>query len=933
MSVYVVPQVLVYQEFNLVPQATVRQQRAHIAGGHAHLVRYDDADEKADGYLGYYDPLSDACYAWPGRPTGAILDDDYTRVFVDDALLRYFDDAIGAGSLIQTVSGHANRVRSATLSFAANGSSYPHSSVFGDRGVRVGDVAKVVASTGAQTYTLWTYVAGFAAEAVDDIIAAATAGSGNAVTQSAPTAAAAQTAGAVNCVEASSVDQSAYDGLEDGDINETYTVEVLQSSVDGDATAALLRVTSASGNDDVASVTPADFGSPTAIGTRGLTVTWTNSATGACSLTADEEGVDRDDLIVGQTWEIDCGQAYTAPTVASGGDYAGEEDCVYVIEVTRGGVWADSPQITVSTNRGTDLSGPTTVTGSGVATVVGTAGVTVAFTGDALCGGDVFYISVTAEGEGALKTILLGHNLATAVVDAGAVEVGLTLYIRKDIEVGRERADSPPNVNWTQSDTEFCLKSGMTAYDSSWTVSGVPVALPVVSESSLAYGKAYVSYRAWLTTLCTEVNGIYDVGQLDDAISGALHPDNPLKWGVYKALQNSNGAEVKYTAVCDPDDVEEWLGVLEILDGREDVYGLVPLTRNATVLGAYAAHVTAQSAADKGRWRVAWFNLEVDDAVAAVSASTSTDGGEVLATIEDDPFTSGTQYTLLKVPAKNGQFITNNVAPGDIVRGRYRTDGFGSATYSEWLVDAVLNQDTVRLVAGPSAAVEVAEKIEVWHTRTATEKAARLALTSGYSNRRVMCVWPDQVGEGAYTFDGYHLCAALAGLASGVNPHQALTNVELIGFDNVDRTLAFNRTQLNTMAGGGVWIVTQDLAAGDIFTRHALTTADYDDINEREESITRNVDNVSFYFLDLFSPFIGVSNVTQSTVDEIRAAAQAGIMELTSRNYVRRLGTQLLDGSEVTECRAHAILRDRIVLVLTLSVPYALNNIECHLVV
>jgi hypothetical protein len=930
-STYIVPQVLVYQEFNLSPAAGTRTQNAHISGGHAYLSRYAEADEKALSRLGFYDQLQDQCYSWPNRPTGAIVDADYTKVYIDDALLRYFNDAASGGDYIATVNGELNQLASPTLAFKANGALYPHSADFKDRGVRVGDVAKVTCVVGGEVYDLWTYVADFIAEAVAAVVGAASADPNNAATQLLPAPTYAQTAGPENCVAVSSASGVSYDGRVDGDINETYTVTVITSSTGGDATTARLRVTSASGNDDVASVTPAAFGAATSIGTRGLTVTWAVGSGAECSLSATNDDVAADDFIAGQTWEVTVGQAFTATVATSGGTYTGAAAGTYIVEVTRGGAWATSPQITVANTRGTDMSGPTTVTGANTAVTVGTTGVTIRFAGLGLCGSDRFYVVVTPATTGSYNTLVLGHNLAAEVVANGTTEVALELFIRKDIEVSENRLNAAPNKNWEQSATQICLQSGITAYDSTYTDSGVPVALSVYSAEAAGYGVAYAQYRAWLPTLCNDINSIYSVGELDDAISGPLHPDNPLKWGVFKAVSNSNGVAVRYTAVADPNNTDDWLDVLELLDGREDVYGLVPLTRNATVLEAFAGHVDSQSSAESGRWRVTWVNLSVDDTVAV--AAQNAEGSEILATISDDPLSAGTQYTLLQVPARDAGFVAAGVQPGDIVRALFRSDGFGGTAYAEYLVDAVLNEDTLRLVSGPDAEISVAEKIEVWHTRTATEKATAVATTAGFSSRRVMAVWPDEVGSGAYLFPGYHLCAALAGLASGVNPHQPLTRVELAGFDNVDRTIkTFNRTQLDIMAGGGTWIVTKDLKSGAICTRQALTTASYDDINAREEMVTRNLDNVSYYFLDLFSPFIGISNVTPSTVEEVRAAAQAGIMELSSHNYVRRLGTQIISGT-ITDCRAHAVLRDRIQLSIGVVLPYSLNNLELHLVV
>lgn len=928
---YVTPQALVFQELQLTPQADQQPLPALICGGNAHLQRYEETDEKPLGAVGYYDEISETCYAWPGRPAGGLVDQDYTRVYIDDALLKYFEDFIGAGDTISSVANEPNQIRAAATSFKANGASYPRDAAFLDRDVQVGDVAKVRAVVGSTPYTLWTYVAGFVAEAVAAVVASATADSDNAATQSAPSVTKSQTAGVVNCVDISATDQSAYDGLEDGDINETYTIVVVEGSAGGDATTAKLRVTSASGNDDVAEVTPSAFGVATAIGNRGLTVTWSDADSAACSASADNNEVSDVDFIPGQTWEVTCGQAFTAPTATSAGGYTGDTDVTYIIEVTKGGLYADDPQITVTTNKGTDASGPTTVSSAATAVAVGTKGVTISFNQTGLRKGDRYFIEASAEGEGAYQTLKLGHNLATEVQDNGATEVDLTLFIRKNIEVGEQSA-TPGVTNWTQSATELCLDSGLMAYDSTWTDSGVPQLLPVLSEASKGYGKVYIHYRAWLSDLCAEVNSLSDTSELDN-IPGPLHPDNPLKWGVFKAVSNSNGVPVSYVSVCDPSDSDDWVTVLELIDGRSDVYGLVPLTRDKTVLDLFEAHVDAQSSPELGRWRVLWTNLPGVSESAIVNTDSTTDGEEALATLEDDPATSGTQYTLLKVPAGNADFVTNEVRAGDIVRFLYTTDGFGNAVYTEFVVDDVVNEDTLRLQSGHSAAVNVAQKIEIWRTLTATEQASELALTRGYANRRVMCVWPDTVGSGGLTFEGFHLCAALAGLASGVVPQQGLTNLEIAGFDDLTRTTElFNRTQLNIMAGGGVWVVTQDLSSGAVISRHALSTASYEDIAAREEMHTRNLDSISYFLLDTFSPYIGISNVTPDTIKTLRAEANAAIQTLRSRNFVQRLGAQLIDG-EVVRMEQHATLKDRVVAQLNLTLPFPLNNLELHLVV
>ena len=177
------------------------------------------------------------------------------------------------------------------------------------------------------------------------------------------------------------------------------------------------------------------------------------------------------------------------------------------------------------------------------------------------------------------------------------------------------------------------------------------------------------------------------------------------------------------------------------------------------------------------------------------------------------------------------------------------------------------------------------------------------------------------------------MAAGLSGLSSGVVPHQGLTNLEIAGFDDITRTIdKFNRSQLDIMALAGVWIVTQDLNDGEVFSRHAVTTGDNEDLNQREEQITRNVDSISYLFARRFAPYIGISNVTPSMIDIIWAETRSAIEFLRSNGFVQRLGSQLID-AEITELRPHALLKDRIVLAIDLELPIPLNNLEIHLIV
>jgi len=936
---YVVPQALVYQEFSILPTALTDPLRACIIGPHYALNRYSDEDEKPlIKVTDHYIPDTDTAYLWPNRPAGGVVDEDYTKVYIDDALLEYYEETTGDG---QVVSGYRNRVRFDTLVLQTK-NGYNRSGVFCDRDVAVGDVLDILASSCGEPQSLQSQILGFIPDPIPAVIQPAESDTVNKNSQTANVTDS-QTAGDTNSVEITGTNGASFDGREDGVIEDTYTIECIGSGSGGDAETAVLKVTSSSGTDDDAAITPQAFGSPTAIGARGLTVTFDNGGSSSAG-----PGVDPDDFVAGQTWVVTVRQDFDAPVSASGGVYLGTADTTYVVEVVEGGDFGDA-RIQATTTTGVDQSAPTVVSALNTPVSIGSQGLTIKFTSAAngLCKGDRYLIEVEAESDGAVKTVVLATPLPLELrgicndgTSSSSSEVppslNVTFYIKKDIQVSEERTGFAPLVNWEQSETEITMKSGIVAYDASYTCSGVLTALPVKD------GKVYVEHRDLLPTFCGEVNSVSDVSELnsDNFGQGAvIDPDNPLVFGVYKALQNSAGTPVKYIAVCasSPIELEDWAAALEVLEGRDDVYSLTPMTQEQEVLQLVQAHIEAMSSAEKGRWRIGWFNLEAATEKGVYTCSEELSAGDcdpVLATITDDPDTSGTQYTLVR--AEGQHFLTSldqEVAAGDIVRAQYQDDGFGNITYSEYVIDAVLNEEELRLVSGPSAPITVPSKIEIWRNLSRTGIATEYATNAGtFNSRRVYLVWPDEISNAGETFAGYYLCAALAGLRSASLPHRPLTNVEILGFDDVSRTTEFfNEPQLNTLAEAGIWIVTQDPNDGDVYTRHQLST-DNLDLNRREQSVTTNVDSISYTFLRRLAVYIGRGNVTPIMINIIRGEILS-VLDFFNNNVVTDIiGPQVLS-YEIVQLEQHPVLKDRVLATVNLEVPYPLNNIELHLVI
>lgn len=917
---YLLPQVLVFQEFNDIAPEITNPLRAWVIGPNANLLRYDVDDEKSQAYIGLYDPVVGAAVGWPNRVAGGVIDQEYTKVYFDQARLLYFEDLVGDASVMAAVSGYHNRI-SGSVNFATR-TGYPRDAALYDRDVAAGDLVYLRGSVGATTDELWTYVREVAAQVVAATIDAAAAAAANAATQIESNVVT-QVGGDVNTLELTA-DLTDYSALVDGNINDTYTITVIQGSIGGDLTTARVRVQTASGVTYISSLAPAAAGASVLVDDRNLRLSW--DATG--SSVGVSVGVDLDDLIAGQQWTVAVGQAFTQPTVTSGGTYVGTRDNTYIVTVTSGGLFdaadiSDRPRVSIRTSLGDDGVDDVIVNSAGDAVALSASGATLTFSvATGLRAGDRFYVPVNAATTGEANILVLGHNLSDTLQDATDLDV--QLYIQADIQVPTYRTVPSPADNWTTSETEITILDGIYAFHDSWTSGGVAQPLPVM------YGKMYVEYREWLPALVNEIGGIADISDIDD-IPGPLDPDNPLKWAVSKAVANCNGTGVRYTAINDPDSLSDWTDALGLGTERSDLYSLVPLSTNRDVIDLFVAHVNAMSSPSRGKWRKVFVQLVAEPLEALITAALTSDLDVALATIADDPDTSGSQYTIVTIDGTNTGFLEAGVQSGDLLYTNFSIDSVGAPIYDQFVVDEVINETSLRLLTGPDAAVTVAQKFEVHHPRSKTELVTQLGEQAGtYGNRRVCAVWPDTIGSAGRTYAGFHVCAALAGLAGGVVPHQHLTNIQISGFDDLTRTTKlFNASQLDDLAAYGVWIVTQDVD-GNIISRDALTS-DMSSLQAKTEMVVRNVDSISFVMRGRLVGYIGRSNVVPSALDQIRIDLVSAIEFLRSNGYTARLGSQLID-ADIIELRQHLTQRDRVVIAIALNIPFPMNVIELHLI-
>ena len=98
------------------------------------------------------------------------------------------------------------------------------------------------------------------------------------------------------------------------------------------------------------------------------------------------------------------------------------------------------------------------------------------------------------------------------------------------------------------------------------------------------------------------------------------------------------------------------------------------------------------------------------------------------------------------------------------------------------------------------------------------------------------------------TQTGEFAAACVAGLVSSCLPQQPVTNLELVGIDNIPLVYqTFSLDDLNTMASGGTFIVMQDMPNDQVYIRHQISTSyEANNLNMSELSITNSLDGISY---------------------------------------------------------------------------------------
>jgi len=483
------------------------------------------------------------------------------------------------------------------------------------------------------------------------------------------------------------------------------------------------------------------------------------------------------------------------------------------------------------------------------------------------------------------------------------------------------------------------------------SVTGKPLD-PVTNAGSL-----YIQYKALrkdLSALAEEA-GVLKISD-QTVLSTALNPistDNPLGLGMFLAMLNAPNIEVKgfgldeVTTASPYGSEQAWARAASFLQS-EEVYAIAPLTQEEVVHQLWATHVDVMSDPEQGGERIVFVNAATPtrgvNQVAASGTDANDTGTDNQLLLDQSPVSGlaalGVNAALpltyadgvfveFQVSGTTRRYLVTNVSGALLTLSTTflsteNTDSFFTTT------------DLTESVISASYSVKVRGS-ELLITGTAltdySEMANQVAdAANGYANRRVFYVFPGDVNTTVAGVDtvveGFYACAAIAGMVAGQPPQQGFTNFPIAGLTAVPLTdgddSRFTKSQLDTMAGGGVYILKQDVSGAPVSCRHQLSTK-ISSIEERELSITKAVDFVAKFLRLGVKNYIGTSIINDAFLDTLGATIGGMLAMLVELGVV--------SGATINNLVQDESQPDRLLVDVTLSVQYPANYIRITLVV
>lgn len=418
-----------------------------------------------------------------------------------------------------------------------------------------------------------------------------------------------------------------------------------------------------------------------------------------------------------------------------------------------------------------------------------------------------------------------------------------------------------------------------------------------------------------------EISGRRDIQDL----IGVIHPKNPLALGCDMVVRSglTDGTRSFYALATNGEGIDAHLEAMEKLETL-DVYFVVPLTQDESIISAYRAHVTSQSQPKNKHERVVIASTKILDVETVYPRA-----GEPLPTgraATAQTFQANIEWGSVKI----GDVIKIIAEAGtshEYVELSNRITAINTATKSATVLtpwpSSIIGIDRVfRIDTYPPTKLEQAE---AWR-----DQAKSFGLGEG--GNRVMLIRPDKI-EITYTdttvvptidrtivVGAEYACCAFAGLSAALPVDAPLTNVPIPGIRRLIHSNEYFRPDhLNVIAEGGNNILVQDTRNSMPYSRHQMM-CDTTSLITREFSIVKIVDFSAKFIRNSLRPYIGNRNITQQYLTQLRGTCEAVIRALVRSNI-------LLHRTELLSLKQDQDVPDQILIEIALDVPYPANRI------
>jgi hypothetical protein len=462
--------------------------------------------------------------------------------------------------------------------------------------------------------------------------------------------------------------------------------------------------------------------------------------------------------------------------------------------------------------------------------------------------------------------------------------------------------------------------------------------------------KILISY---LASRVSEDGTLLELSTRDDleAIAGAtsgwtttIGPYNPLLFGMAVA-QNSAGGNIVGGIAQRSDNVTE---VLELLE-KNDIYTIALMSPDVGLASQVKAHVLSQSLPAIGQERVVTYGPETrlersvypfDELFDAISVANLDSANEILWDGNYNPTLTDSSLG----PPKAGDQVE---ILGKTMRVTGVTIGTSPDTAAYYLEDAAIEfpgsepAGSLPTVPGTPPVIFTqthAVAYRVIRPLQRTEiidlaEADRLAL----DDRRAWMMIPDIVkydfegnvtvaGSNLQTYDlpGFIRGAHVAGLRTIVLANQSLTNFVLTNFTGARHTNdLFTRAEIDDLIKNGIDLAV--IEGSSLRSLRALTT-DASTLGNAEQSIVSTVDFGVKKLRRVLRQFIGVYNVTDNTLQQLRLAVQGVEADLRSSRSDRT--GPVVQRIDIVSLERHETFKDRVVGTFRFVIAAPLNVIE-----